>query len=301
MISRVTNHTLMRSAQANLQANMSQLARLQEQATSQKALTRPSDNPTAAADSLTVRADQRAAAQYRRNVDNGDGWLTTIDAALSTTTGILNDIRDLTVQGANDGAMSSQAKEAIAAELSGLRDELLKQANATYLGRSVFAGTSDASSAFVVDPVTGSTTFTGVSDASVQRRIGAGTTVRVDADGSAIFDGGADGVSVFALVDTLIADLHNDVNVGRHLTAIDERMGTVLGHHTEIGARHSHIQRAQDALMELSGSLEAQRMAIEDVDLSQVILDLKIQEVTYQAALAVTARALQPTLMDFLR
>ena len=39
---------------------------------------------------------------------------------------------------------------------------------------------------------------------------------------------------------------------------------------------------------------------MEDVDLSKVILELKTQEVAYQTALAVTARALQPTLMSFL-
>ena len=33
----------------------------------------------------------------------------------------------------------------------------------------------------------------------------------------------------------------------------------------------------------------------------QVILDLKTQDVNYQTAIAVTARVLQPTLMDFLR
>ena len=40
---------------------------------------------------------------------------------------------------------------------------------------------------------------------------------------------------------------------------------------------------------------------LEDVDLSKVLLDLKTQDVNYQTAIAVTARVLQPTLMDFLR
>ena len=34
---------------------------------------------------------------------------------------------------------------------------------------------------------------------------------------------------------------------------------------------------------------------------AEIVIKLKQQEVTYQAALAVTARTLQPTLMDFLR
>lgn len=50
-----------------------------------------------------------------------------------------------------------------------------------------------------------------------------------------------------------------------------------------------------------TGNLEAQRAGIEDMDVGEIVIKLKQQEVTYQAALAVTARTLQPTLMDFLR
>ncbi len=53
--------------------------------------------------------------------------------------------------------------------------------------------------------------------------------------------------------------------------------------------------------MKKMGTLEAQRSSVEDLDLATVILDLQVQEVNYQSALAVTARVLQPTLMDFLR
>ena len=40
---------------------------------------------------------------------------------------------------------------------------------------------------------------------------------------------------------------------------------------------------------------------IEDVDLAQVMVNLQAQQVTYQAALSATARAIQPSLVDFLR
>ena len=39
----------------------------------------------------------------------------------------------------------------------------------------------------------------------------------------------------------------------------------------------------------------------EDIDFEQAVTDLKIQEMIHQAALAVGARIIQPTLMDFLR
>ena len=148
MISRITNQTLMRTAQLSLHANMTRMSKLQDQATNQKAITRPSDDPTATVQSLQVRAEQRATDQYSRNADNGNGWLTTVDSALGATTDILRRVRDLTVQGANDGSMSVAAKEAIAIEIEGLRDDLLRQANTAYLGRNVFAGNSDAGAAF---------------------------------------------------------------------------------------------------------------------------------------------------------
>ncbi|TFC38865.1 MULTISPECIES: flagellar hook-associated protein FlgL [unclassified Cryobacterium] len=296
MIARVTSQTQMRSAQTNLQANLARMAQLQEQATTLKAIARPSDDPARAADSLTVRAEQRAVTQYARNADNGDGWLTTASMALAEATNLLNQVRDLTVQGANDGALSPAAKEAIAARLDGLTQNLLAQANADYLGRSVFAGNSDAGLAFRDDP---DFTFTGTATASVDRRIGADTTVRVDADGAAIF--GTATNSIFALIGTIADDLRTGTNVGAHLTAIDLAMKTVLTAQTDVGVRQAQIQKAGEALVQHKGNLEAQRAGIEDVDLGQAILDLKLQEVTYQAALSVTARVLQPTLMDFLR
>ena len=299
MIARVTTQTQMRSAQTNLQTNLARLAQLQEQATSLKAIARPSDDPARAADALTVRAEQRAVTQYGRNVENGDGWLSTANTALAETTDLLNQVRDLTVQGANDGALSPAAKEAIAARLDGLTRNLLAQANAAYLGRSVFAGNSDAGVAFRDD--SGFTfTGTGAATATVDRRIGADTTVRVDADGAAIFGTGTD--SVFALIGAIANDLRTGgTNAGTHLAAVDFRMKTVLTAQTDVGVRQAQIQKAGEALVQHKGNLEAQRAGIEDVDLGQAILDLKLQEVTYQAALSVTARVLQPTLMDFLR
>lgn len=299
MISRVTSQTMAATSLRNLQSNLSALAKLQDQASTRKAITRPSDDPSAAADTLRLHTAQRASEQYGRNIDDGSGWLATVDSALGSAVDILNRVKELTVRGANDGAMSPAAKEATALELDILRGELLRTANQSYLGRNVFAGNSDAGAAFVADPVTGALTFTGTAGSTVQRRISADATVRVDADGSAIFGTGA--ASVFQLIDDISADLRSGVNVGPRLEALDDRMKIIFGHQAEVGTRDAQMERAGEVNMERAGTLEEQRMGVEDVDLAKVILDLKIQETSYQAALAVTARVLQPTLMDFLR
>ncbi|HEU4808070.1 MAG TPA: flagellar hook-associated protein FlgL [Homoserinimonas sp.] len=290
---RVTHQTVMRAAQHNLQHSMSELAKLQERASSMDKISRPSDDPIGTADSMQVRAEQRQNEQYARNISNGTGWLASVDSALSTATDLIQHVRDLTVQGANDGSLSIAAKEAIAVELEGLREELLNTANTQYLGRTIFAGTADQGVAFNAD-----LSFNGTG-AGVERRIDAHTTVRVDVDGSEVFGTGT--TSVFAVIDDTINDLRSGTNVGPRLTDLDTYLNGLLGQHGAMGARHAQILRAEETNMERSGSLEAQRSGIEDVDLGEVVLQLKLQEITYQSALAVTARVLQPTLMDFLR
>lgn len=294
MIPRVTSQTQMRAAQANLQASAQRLAQLQEQSSSLKTISRASDDPARAANVLAVRADQRASAQYTRNADNGNGWLTTLDTALGASTDILMKVRDLTLQGSNSGTMSPAAREAIAVQIDGLRQDLLKQANSTYLGRTVFAGNSDAGVAFTAEGL-----HSGGSSAGVERRVGAGSTVRVDADGAAVFGTGTE--SVFLLLDNIsLALRESPATVSGHLAAVDTALNTVIAANSDVGARQARIESATAALVTQKGALEAQRVQLEDADLATVILDLKLQEVAYQSALAVTARVIQPTLMDFL-
>jgi flagellar hook-associated protein 3 FlgL len=281
------------SAQRNLQASMSQLAKLQQQASSQQAITRPSDDPIGTSNSIAVRSAQRANTQSGRNINDGNTWLTTIDSALSKTSDIMNRVRDLTVQGANDGSLSAASKEAIATELDGLKQELLSQANTTVQGRTVFAGNSNAGVAFQPDY-----TFTGTST-GVERRVGSDQTVRVDADGSAVF--GAGSTSVFALIDTISSDLRSGTNVSSQLQAIDSRMSAIRTQWADVGGRQAQIQSSQETNMQQTTALEAQRSGIEDVDLGKTILDLQMQNLSYQSALGVTAKVLQPTLMDFLK
>lgn len=61
------------------------------------------------------------------------------------------------------------------------------------------------------------------------------------------------------------------------------------------------MERAKEATMHDQVSLEARRAAVEDVDSVEVLVRLQAQELVVQSSLAVTARVLQPSLMDFLR
>ncbi|MBB2924222.1 flagellar hook-associated protein FlgL [Cellulomonas cellasea] len=294
MINRVTHQTVQRSTLANLQQNLGTMAKLQAQMSSGKKINAPSDDPAATADLLRLRGEQRAETQYARNAEDATSWLATIDGALTSSAATLRRVRDLVVQG-GDGALGPVSREALAAEIEGLRDGLLEQANTTFLGRNVFAGTSDAPASFGPGY-----TFTGATtDAPVVRQLSGNTTVRVDSDGAAVFGTGAG--SVFQLLDDIVTSLRGTGDVPSHLTALDARMDTVLMELSSVGARQNRVSSAQEALADAQLTTKTQLGAIEDIDLAGVILELQMQEVAYQGALGAAGKVLQPTLMEFLR
>jgi flagellar hook-associated protein 3 FlgL len=303
MIGRVTQQTVQRSTLANLQTNLSRMSDLQNRLSGNKSITKPSDDPAGTASALTLRSSLRQIEQHSRNIADGLGWLTTVDTALTTSLSAVAKARDLTVQGANTGALTAEAREALAVELEGLRDGLVSQANTSYLGRSVFAGTSNAATAVVVTPASGGAarTYAAQNDPGVpvERRINADTTIRVDVDVTEAFGDGAG--SVFATLDRIAATLRGGGNPSAELTALDAHRDALLEQASGVGARHNQIVAAQANALTLKTELTGQLSDVEDADLAASIVELQMQEVAYKAALGATGRVLQPTLMDFLR
>jgi flagellar hook-associated protein 3 FlgL len=294
-ISRVTHMTVRNSTLGNLQANLQNMAKLQSQLSSGKTINQPSDDPAGASDILRLRAEQRQLAQYTRNADDGEAWLITVDTAITTSLSNLRQARDLAVR-SGDGALGLNSRVALAEEIDGLRDSLLKQANTTYVGRSVFAGTATGE-AFAADG-----TFQGFAGSSVTRTVADGTTVRVDSNGQNVFGNGSTDPadSVFALLDELSTTLRAGGDVSDRLGDIDTHLNNMLKELAAVGARENQIDDAQDQISQKSLTAKTRLSAIEDVDLAAAILDMQSQEVAYKGALGAAAKVLQPTLLDFL-
>jgi flagellar hook-associated protein 3 FlgL len=295
MTLRVTHRSMQAGVLANLQDNLTRMGRLQEQLSSGRLISRPSDNPSGTVTALQLRGDVRATEQYQRNADSGIGWLGTADTALTQSLSVLRKVRELALQGSSTGAMGPEARQALATEVRGLRDSLLGLANTAYNGRPVFGGTTSGQVAF--DPATGA--YAGDAG-TVQRRVGENTSVRVDVDGTAVFGDGA--TSVFSLLDDIATHLANDpTQLAGDITRLDGSTSTVLTTVTDVGTRYARLeavrQTAADRLIELKSSLAT----VESIDLPATVVELQMQQVAYQAALGATARVIQPTLMDFLR
>jgi flagellar hook-associated protein 3 FlgL len=291
---RVTQQTLSVNALTSLENAMSRMSDLQGQMASGKQLQRPSDSPTGVVSALQYRAQIDRTTQYQTNADDGLSWLQLADSTLTAVNDQITAARSLALQGIS-GATSQESRNALAAQVDQIRNGIIDLANTKYLDRPIFAGTSASTIAY--DP---SGTFVGDTNA-VTRNVGPGMTVQVNVTGPQAF--GTPGADLFTVLSNLSNDLRNNpaAVTSTDLGAIDTAASRVRNALGEIGARSAQLEttktRSDDLLLNLRDSLSK----IEDIDLPKAATDLQIQQVSYQAALAATARVIQPSLVDFLK
>lgn len=292
---RVTTNSITTQVLANLQRNIARGGQLQEQLSSGKTINRPSDSPTGTVTSMQLRGDQRAMEQYTRNADDGIGWLSTLDTTLTSALTQVNRVRDLTLQGLSSGSTSAESRAALAVEIDSIREGLIATANTKYLDRPVFGGTTAGGVAF-----DGAGTYVGDSG-QVTRTVGNNVKVRVDTSGEEAFGTGAN--QLFTVLQGISDSLRaNDTAaVGTEMTKLDLAADGMKTSLADVGARYNRVSQMQQTAVDRILTLKTQRSDIEDVDLPHAIMEMQLQETAYQAALAATAKVIQPSLMDFLR
>ncbi|GAA1137852.1 flagellar hook-associated protein FlgL [Nocardioides aquiterrae] len=298
-ISRMTQKMMSDRALLGMQAGLDRLSKVQEQLTTGRVINRPSDDPTATTSAMRIRGSVAAQKQYARNANDALAWLNQTDATLASMTDQVRRAKDIALQGANDGAMGPEAREALATEVDQIRKGLIATANGTYLGRPLFGGVTGGSAAYAADG-----TWIGVPAAAgqgVTRTVGEGVQIRVDVEGPTAL--GPDGDSLFDHLDALATALRSGSSAGM-ATAIG-KLGSDSARITDVqssvGARTNRVEQAQTAAGDAQLSLTNSLSEIENADIAKATVDLQLQEVAYQAALSATARVMQPSLLDFLR
>lgn len=290
---RVTQRTMNVGVQANLQASLTRLSRLQEQLSSGKAVARPSDGPAATVAALRYRSDIRRSEQFERNAQDAQGWLDTTDQALVGGLEILHRTRQLVLTGMNASA-GPESREALAVDIEGLRESLLAVANTTYLGRPVFAGTATSQQAY-----DGTGAYLG-DTGTVDRTVAPNVSVRANLTGPEAF--GPPGTDIFAVLANIVDHLRNDpTQLQADLAAIDTAFTRMTNAAAATGARTHQVEDMRDRVTASRLASTNGLAEVESIDLPATIVELQLQEVAYQAALGAAARVIQPSLLDFLR
>jgi len=293
---RITHNMLADTTLRNLNANMERLDRLQDELTSGRRISRPSDDPVGVVSAMGFRSVLAEIEQYERNVDAAQSWLEASDSSLNSVTSILQRVRELAVQGASDTTAISD-KQAIAAEVARLTDQVVSAANSTYAGQYLFAGYKVNVAPFtpVGDPPT-SIAYAGDSG-EIERKIDRSSAIIVNTPGDAVFN------QVFSTLIALRDDLNsgNSSAVSARIGDIDQAMQLVLSARGSIGAKVNRLSTQKNSLEDMKTNVTGLLSRIQDVDMVEAATEFATQQNIYKAALAAGAKAIQPSLLDFLR
>ncbi len=138
---RITNSMINNTMTFNLQRHQTDMDTMQNQLGTGKSVQTPRDNPIAATNQMMYRTRLTEIDQYITNINETQSRLNEVDTALQSTTRIFQRIRELAVQGANGIYSNFERKEAAAAEINQLLEEVVSIANTKgATGKSIFGG-----------------------------------------------------------------------------------------------------------------------------------------------------------------
>lgn len=137
---RVTNNMIMQNSIKNINGTKEQTSKLNDQMTSQKKITKASDDPVIAIRSLRLRNTQSQINQYYdNNISDAEVWLDNTETSLTNMKSVLNDIYVL-CNDATNGDMTAENRKTVLSSLESLRDEVYSEGNSEYAGRTLFTG-----------------------------------------------------------------------------------------------------------------------------------------------------------------
>ncbi|MBL8027689.1 MAG: flagellar hook-associated protein FlgL, partial [Fibrobacteres bacterium] len=131
------NDTVLR----NISRNYKNLSSWQEKLSSGKRLNRPSDNPIDMKNNISYKAELSQTAQFKRNIEDGQAWISMTEVSMSNMNEIMQRMRELGIQASND-TMIGKEREYIAQEVDQLVRQLMALSNSTYKGDFIFGGTN---------------------------------------------------------------------------------------------------------------------------------------------------------------
>lgn len=135
----------------NISKNRSEMAQLQNQAATQKRVTKPSDDPVAASRVLFSRTEQRGNEQFIKNLNYARSFLDFTEQSLGEVAEIIMRAKELALSQANDASSNAQSKKIVAAEISQLHDQAVQIGNRKLGERYIFGGYKTTTPPFDLD------------------------------------------------------------------------------------------------------------------------------------------------------
>lgn len=335
---KVTDNTTYRMLQTNLDRITNNLEDLRLQGASGIKLNKPSDDPASIRPVLTTRTQIRTTERYLETMGVSLDKMEATDGHLNHIENILQRVKEIGINAIN-GSYNDQDRGVLADEVANLKKELLDAANATIDGKYIFSGFQESTKPFVLNsgytdagyaadnsqtwPVhyvgdgfpteleitpeeylevnlTGNELFMGINNASVQAN-GPTDSFAYQADA-----GRTDLFSALTRMEEAIRTGNIDDAAGpgggmeQNLTILETAADQNRRLRSQLGNRASRVESAMLHQEDVKIDLERILSRYQDADAIETFNDIIKQETAFQAALNITAKVSDVSILDFL-
>jgi len=284
------------------------LAKTQEQLSTGKQITKPSDEPDKASTVTRLESEMARQKSYQETLTTVQTRLTSQETSLRNVSDVLIRIKELTVQAAND-TVSSADRKAIGLEIIGLRDQLLSQANAQDTnGNFLFAGSRSTQAPYALD-ANGHITYQG-DQSRMKVQVGDNRRMNANTPGSDVFlrvirddgKGNQVGVNFFEalkdLSDAIINGLPKDMDRG--LGEIDILQQGISNATAQIGSDMSVVDMQNSVLDETTLRMKSTLSDVQDLDYTEAITRMNKDQLALEAAQSTFAKIAKLTLFNYI-
>ena len=284
------------------------LAKTQEQLSTGKQITKPSDEPDKASTVTRLESEMARQKSYQETLTTVQTRLTSQETSLRNVSDVLIRIKELTVQAAND-TVSSADRKAIGLEIIGLRDQLLSQANAQDTnGNFLFAGSRSTQAPYALD-ANGHITYQG-DQSRMKVQVGDNRRMNANTPGSDVFlrvvrddgKGRQVGVNFFEalkdLSDAIINGLPKDMDRG--LGEIDILQQGISNATAQIGSDMSVVDMQNSVLDETTLRMKSTLSDVQDLDYTEAITRMNKDQLALEAAQSTFAKIAKLTLFNYI-
>lgn len=296
---RVSDKVMYNTTTQNMQMNLEKILKLQENVSSGKRINHPSDDPIGAMKIIDYNTSISKVEQYQRNIGNATAFLGVTESAISSTQDVLLRAKELSLSALNE-TNSAADRAIIAEEVGQLYQQVLQTANTKFNGRYIFGGYDTSTAPYDSNGLYVGTASPG---GEVEIEVDSGSRVAINIPGYRVFGSPTDGVDILAALSSLETALNSDDSTGINtaMTNIDSAMDQLNNVLAEVGAKMNRLETSDSNLSKLTLDLITYKSKIEDVDITEVITDLAIQENALEASRVTLSKILQQTILDFLR
>lgn len=283
---------------AAISASQQQINTDLQQIASGQSVNVPSDNPADATMLVRLAGKTAEADQFLRSASGISGEMQNADSALNSVVTVLQRAISLGVEGAN-GTLNDSDRAALAAELEGIKSQLVSLANFSYQGSYVFAGTATQNAPYVLDATTPSGVKYVGNDNVNHVTVGDQLSAQSNLPGSQIFS--TAGSDVFQAVQDLITGLNTNSNIDAAVNEVSNAYDHINAQRVFYGNAINQLSAQQTFLNSQTTQLAEQQNTVGGADLSKVISDLVNAQTSRQATLEAIAQTQQTNLFNYIK